>query len=177
MIRFFFLLLFLQANQCFGQQLSKDDEESRAAADEVIIKYFQNDIKDRKYIIFSSSNTQFVVLVEFPNRYQEYYFNTSNSRKMGPTSVVNYQTSDSLLNKMFDINSYRQGYFSFESDFYKAGYEIASGAMTYFAFVTENGKKYTEARLSFFVKPNPIDVEIYFFFTERLLYYSRVNSK
>lgn len=62
---------------------------------------------------------------------------------------------------MFDTSRYRTDFVTFNTDFYKSGYDTASGNITYFVLKDREGKSYGEARLSVFVKPNPIDAEIY----------------
>ena len=77
---------------------------------------------------------------------------------------------------MFDKTVYHDGFITFDSDFYQPnGYELASGNLTYFVFKDENGFKYGEAKLSVFIKPNPIDGDVYFYLVSQILNY--INEK
>ncbi len=73
---------------------------------------------------------------------------------------------------MFQISNYKQDYITFDSDFFKPEYEISSGNITYFVLVDENKKRYGEARLSVFIKPNPIPTDIYLYLVNRIIFYT-----
>jgi len=168
-ITLFFLLIVAQS--C-AQKLSKENEMSRLAAENVIDKYLKNEVKDKNYIVFSSGDIQFVVLVKDSDSYHEYFIDNSDKGSAYMQDTL-FQSKDELFKKMFDLDSYHKSYTSFDSEFYKNGYEISSGNITYFALVTKDRAKYGESRLSFYVKPNPIDAEVYLYFTERLLKWVR----
>lgn len=73
---------------------------------------------------------------------------------------------------MFNKNIYQKEFITFDSDFFKPHYEISSGSITYFVYKINN-QRLGEARLSFFIKPNPIDVEVYLYLTNKILEYSK----
>ena len=79
------------------------------------------------------------------------------------------------VEKMFDKGIYKKEFITFDSDFFKPEYENSSGNVTYFVFKDKNGERYGEAILSVFIKSNPIDVEVYQYFIERILFYARTN--
>ncbi|MBL0744970.1 hypothetical protein [Chryseolinea lacunae] len=169
------LLFLLVAFQSCAQK--KEEEVSRLAAEQVVNKYLAVQVKDKNYAVFSSGDVQFVVLIENADSFQEYFIDiTAKSGEVYLRDTL-FQSGDNLYKKMFNASSYRNGYVSFESDFYKDGYEIASGNVAYFVMITSNGLRHGESRLSFFVKPNPIAPEIYAHFTEHLLMYARDMNK
>lgn len=151
------------------QELTEEELKSRRAAETIVSTYLKDEVRGHNYIIFSSGDNQFVVLVKQINVYHEYYINDSNEANR----VIQFDTivrgDSKLFDRMFDRSNYRKDYTTFRSDFYKDGYETASGNITYFLFVTNDGSRLGESRLSVFVKPNPIDAEVYLYFVQRLL--------
>lgn len=76
--------------------------------------------------------------------------------------------SDSILEKAFDKKLYHKEYITFNSPFYKYNHAQSEGNLTYF-YLYKEGIKYGEARLSVFIKPNPIDNQIYDYLRNVLL--------
>lgn len=94
----------------------------------------------------------------------------------GETRILKDTTlnlSGELAKRMFDKTIYRDDFITFDSDFFKPEYEASSGNITYFVMKDKHGKRYGEARLSIFIKPNPIDSAVYSYLVERLLYYAK----
>lgn len=155
--------------QACSQELTEEEMRSRREAESVVNAYLKDRVKGYNYIIFSSGGAQFIVLVNQAGSYHEYYIDDSS----GLNKVIQYDTivgnNPKLFDRMFDERAYRKDYTSFRSDFYKDGYETASGSITYFSLVTNDGSRLGESRLSMFVKPNPIDAEVYLYFVQRLL--------
>lgn len=159
--------------QSCAQPLTKEELASRDAADYVISKHFKDKVKNKDYIVFSVGDAQFIILTKNQNTYLEYYFDKSREETVVLDTL--FQNDTEVFKRMFDKSSYHKDYISFGSDFYKNGYEISSGNITYFSYVTRHGKRYGESRLSFFIKPIPIEPDIYFYFTERILKYARTS--
>jgi len=155
--------------QACSQELTEEELKSRRMAETVVNTYLKDQVKGYSYIIFSSGDAQFIVLVNQTGSHHEYYIDESN----GTNQVIQYDTiiegDPKLFDRMFDETAYRKDYTSFRSDFFKDGYETASGNITYFSLVTIDGSRLGESRLSVFVKPNPIDAEVYLYFVQRLL--------
>lgn len=161
-------LLLVFSFQACSQELTEEELESRRIAETVVNKYLKDQVKGKSYIIFSSGDTQFVVLVNQADSYHEYYIDESNGANQVKYDTI-IEADTNLFDRMFDEKAYRKDYTSFRSEFYKDGYETASGNITYFSLVTIDGSRLGESRLSVFVKPNPIDAEVYLYFVQRLL--------
>ena len=163
-----FILLALSFHAC-SQRLTEEELSSRRMAQTVVDKYLGDLVQNKNYIVFSSGDDQFLILVENEDSYHEYYIDKSNGMDQVIRRDTIIEANNDLFTKMFESTSYRRDYISFRSDFYKDGYEISSGNITYFALVTSDGTRLGESRLSMFVKPTPMDAKIYLYFVERLL--------
>lgn len=156
-----------------SQQLSEADKQSRQKADNVVKSQLKGEIEGSNHIIFSVADKDFIILVENPSSYREYYIRSMDD---GETKILKDTTlslSGELAKKLFDKTIYRDDFVTFDSDFFKPEYEASSGNITYFVLKDRQGKRYGEARLSVFIKPNPIDSSVYSYFVERLLHYTK----
>lgn len=171
------MLILIFIVQSCADGLSKDKRISRLKADNVIKESLSGKTKNNDYIVFSSGDEQYVILIKESDSLHEYFIDRSIDKNNVHFLIDTVFKSDSyLFKKMFDVGSYMEGYISFDSDFYKNGYDVSSGRITYFVYVSNTGKRFGEARLSFFISPNPIDPEIYLYFTGRILKYARGNN-
>lgn len=152
-----------------SQKLNPEDELSRKNADRIANEIFANETKGKEYIIFSVSEKSFLIIVNLEHSYKEYFYNSESKIK---TKEVIVKKPNDLFSKMFNKNIYQKEYITFDSDFFKPHYEISSGSITYFAYKINN-QRLGEARLSFFIKPNPIDAEVYLYLTNKILEYSK----
>jgi hypothetical protein len=173
-MRFFICMLgFFACLSCCSQKLDNSALQSRQKAEFLTDQYLKNRVKECNYVLFSAADTDYIILVENKDSsYTEYFMRISNEIKAGTIKDTTIATSK-LMRKIFDYKLYKEDFVTFNSDFFKKGYENSSGNITYFVFKNKNGKRYGEARLSVFVNPNPIDAEVYTYFVERLFYYSK----
>lgn len=156
-----------------SQQLNEADKQSRQKADKVVESQLKEEIEGRNHIIFSVADKDFIVLVENTGSYKEYYIRSIDNGEVKILKDTTLSLSGELAKKMFDKTIYRDDFVTFDSDFFKPEYEASSGNITYFVLKDKQGKRYGEARLSVFIKPNPIDSSVYSYFVERLLYYTK----
>lgn len=153
-----------------SQKLQPEDLKSRENAEKVINKNFLSDIKEENYIVFSVAEKNFLIVIEKQNSYEEFFYN--QEKKIKEKKSV-YEKNNELMQKMFNKKNYHTEFITFNSDFFKPNYELSSGNITYFSYVTKKKKRLGEARLSFFIQPNPIDAEIYIYLTNKILEYGR----
>src|SRR5687768_15442218 len=97
-ITLFFLLVL---GQSCAQKMPKENEVSRMAAENVIEEYLKNEVNDKKHIVFSSADVQFVVLIKNSDSYHEYFIDNSNKGKASMKDTL-FQSTDELFKKMFD---------------------------------------------------------------------------
>lgn len=172
----FFLTLLVCGISITGcsQKLHPEDSLSRNNADKVIEQEFIQDIKEHNFIMFSIAEKHFLLIVEKEKEYEEVFFDSETGFK---SNKVIHEKPNKLFTKMFDKNLYLHDYITFNSDFFKPNYEVSSGNITYFVFKSPKFGRVAEARLSFFVKPNPIDNEIYIYLTNKSLEYIKSSKK
>lgn len=163
-----FVLLSISFLSC-RQNLTKEELNSRNAAQSVVEKYLSDVVRNKNYIVFSAGDDQFVFLIQDNDTFHEYYIDQSKEQGQMVIRDTVIEGNEDLFSKMFDRDLYRKEYISFRSDFYKNGYDVSSGNITYFAFVTKDHTRLGESRLSMFVKPTPMAPEIYLYFVNRIL--------
>jgi len=166
-----FWLCLLCLSNVTGQQVGEADIFSRRKAESVVNKHLGNKADKHCHLVFSVSDSWYLIIIEKEGSFEEYYIkaDTLKSSRLVKTSTV--AKSNELLKKAFNPNLYYKGYVTFDSDFYKSGYEMSEGNITYFYFKDKKGNKYGESRLSVFIKPNPIDDQIYNYLRLKLLNY------
>jgi len=136
-------------------------------------KLLDQNLAGHQYIVFSLADTKFIIIVKNGNQYDEFYLVKKTKDEIPKLVSKVTKNQDDLFEKMFNKNIYEKEFVTFDSDFYKPnGYELSSGNLTYFVFKDKERKKYGEAKLSFFIKPNPIDTEIYGYFISQISYYN-----
>lgn len=170
----YILLIFLgiSFSGC-SQKLRPEDDISRRNADNIASEIFAKETSGNNYIMFSVAEKSYLVIIDVKDTYEEYFYNSESKRKSDVTII---KKSNQLFNKMFDKTNYKKEFITFDSDFFKPHYEVSSGNITYFVFKSNN-QRLGEARLSFFIKPNPINVEVYLYLTTKILEYNRIVQK
>ena len=172
-----FILLIFCGSVCLfscSQSLSEADLISRKRAEIVLDdELISNNVKGNDHIVFSVADKNFIVLVKVEDSFREYYIQMADSEKIKVLNDTIVQLSSELANSMFDKTKYKEGFITFNSDFYDSGYEVSSGNITYFVFKDKKGRKYGESRLSILIKPNPIDSSVYTYFVKRTIDYNR----
>jgi len=157
----------------YSQSLSEADLVSRNKAEMVLgDSLIMNTVKGHDHIVFSVADKYFIVLLKKQGSFMEYHIQLDNERIKVLTDTV-VQLSGELGNRIFDKTMYKKEFITFDSDFYKSGYEISSGNITYFVFKDKEGERFGESRLSMLIKPNPIDSAIYSYFVKRIMHYSK----
>ena len=168
-------LLYLSFLLISGATFSQDKlegyyAESREKADLVFEKIILNQVNQScPYVLFSSGNQSYVIVLDRGTHYTIVSANLNLIEKVEIKKVKNETKPNELLAAAFDFSIYKREFMSFESDFFKEGYEIASGNPTYFVAKDKNGERYGESVLSFFVSPNPIDKKVYGYLATTLL--------
>ena len=157
------------------ETLNKEEVFSRQKADSIVRRYLKDEVLNRNYTLFSSGNKCFLVIIENETVYKEFLIIESYKKRKNFYRDTIYQKPNRLLNKMFNKNIYHEGFISVSSDFYKKGYEILAEEETYFVLMDKNNKRYGEAKLNFYITPNPIDPEVYYYFGERIFHYIEDN--
>lgn len=153
-------------------KLTSADIISRTNADKIIEENELDNVKGFNHIIFSVAEKDFIIIVEKQDCYIEYFYKKGNDNIITKNTKVIYNKPNDLLKKIFNKTIYKKDFITFNSKFFSPQYEISSGNITYFVFKDEKDKRYGEARLSFFIKPNPIDAEIYLYLTNQILKYN-----
>lgn len=158
----FFMLFF---TKLFSQVLDDAAISSREKAETLIKNDLHDELKGRSYALFSVADKDYIIIVEHDEYYIEYFFNST--LKVSEDTVSNNSITKAIFNK----KNYRKDFTSFNSEFYKSGYKVSNGNITYFVFKDEKGKRYGEARLSIIIDPNPIDARIYLYFVDKYFSY------
>lgn len=156
-----YLLVLVQT--CFSQKTECSDSTSKVKAIKVI-NNLENNLKRKNYLLFSIADKWYLIIVEKTDSYKKYYY---IENELINTNCIN--KPNKILAKAFDKNLYKKGYTNLNSDFYKLGYELSDGNITYFYFMDKDKKKYGEAKLTTIIKPNPIDESVYNFLLINLL--------
>ncbi|WP_296151655.1 hypothetical protein [uncultured Flavobacterium sp.] len=162
------VICFFVLSSC-SSRLSDIDRFSRNNADKVVDSIFGDEIKGFNYLIFSVAEKDFIIIIEKSNSYEEYFYNDKIEYSKIIENKIIYKKEDVFFKKMFNKDIYNKEFITFNSKFFNPSYEISSGNITYFVFKNEKGHRFGEARLSFFIKPNPIEPDIYIFLTNEIL--------
>lgn len=168
---------FLLSLYCFGQDtLSGYYLKSRVKADFVVQELIKMRHFDTSpYVLLSSSNHYYYIILDRKTHYSKVWVQLDNwidftkSGKVKLTKVINESKPNDQIKGMFDFKKYHENFLSFDSEFYKDGYELASGAPSYFVAKNIEGIRYGESVLSILVSPNPIDKKIYGFMASELI--------
>jgi hypothetical protein len=172
-MRILFLLLFnFFALASSAQEITADDSIARTRAKLLVTKHLKRCVENSNYVLFSISDRYYLIVVEHDSSYVEHFVEMDLNGRITKHDTVKTKPNE-LLRKMFNPDLYHSGYITFQSEYFKNGYEIASGAMTYFFLRTRKGKTLGESRLSVFVKPNPIDFPIYNHLVNRVIKFNK----
>lgn len=157
-------------------KLNKADQLSRKQTEIVLNnKLIKNSVEGYDHIVFSVADENYIILINDEKSVHEFYIQLLKNEEILIISDSIVQISEELTNIMFNKSAYKEKFISFNSDFYKSGFEVSSGKIIYFVFKGKNKKKYGESRLSFFVKPNPINSLVYSYFVTRFYEYVQSN--
>ncbi|MDB5142981.1 MAG: hypothetical protein JWQ66_1694 [Mucilaginibacter sp.] len=155
----------------YSQILGHADSLSREKSEVIVKNNFRNLIGN-KYLLFSISDRWYLIIAKKSNKYYEYYLDsdTSKVRRSSTIKATKVVSISRVLSKAFDEKSYQKDYITFNSPFYRHNHAESDGNITYF-YLMIDGVKYGEARLSVFIKPNPIDKDVYDYLRISLLRY------
>lgn len=166
---FFMLYIFtLNAN---SQIMDCADSISRDRSEFILKEYFSDSLMFYNHLLYSIADKWYLIIIEKPICFEEYYIKQDSMIGYKKSNAKQINKSNTILQKAFDYSLYHKGFINFNSDFYKTGYELSQGNITYFFLRDKNGNKYGEARLSVFVKPNPINEDVYDYLRTHLLNY------
>ena len=159
-------LIFITTSSCC--QVKEENYTTEAVKQ---IEYILNDkLSNKEKIIFSVAEKEFIVIVQIEDYFLEYYLLKKNNEFKPKIVSKIVKKTNPIFEKMFDKSIYQKEYITFDSKFFDPnGYEISSGNLTYFVFKDKNDNKYGEARLSFLIKPNPIDKDVYEYLIKQIL--------
>jgi len=160
------LILFfaLCIGQSYSQELNDFELESRNKADLVFKEVAESQSENHPYVLFSSGNSFYLIIIDRKTHYTRIKASLTQNDSINVESVKTIKKSSEILEKAFNASLYHKKFIGFQSEFYKNGYELANGAMTYFVMKDKSRNRYGESCLSIIVKPNPIDIEIYNYF-------------
>ncbi|MDH7446922.1 hypothetical protein [Aquimarina sp. 2201CG14-23] len=168
------ILTFFLFTTCNGQNsddfLAKSQIRSSLVTNEVLSEKENN---KNPYILFSISDSSYIIVENTESNYLEKIVELTDNKIVNILSVEKIEKPNHILQKGFNKENYYKEFISFESDFYKDGYEIAKGSKTYFVMVDTLGDKYGESILSIIVRPNPIDEELYSYLASKLLNFNK----
>ncbi len=162
----FFALCF---GHSFSQKLNEFELESRNKADLVFKEIAGPQSEDLPYLLFSSGNLFYLIIIDRKTHYTRIKVSLTQTDSIQVDSVKSIKKSNGILEKAFDKSIYQKDFIGFQSDFFKNGYEFASGATTYFVMKDSRRNRFGESSLSIIVRPNPIDGEIYNYLVTEIL--------
>ena len=173
-MKFLKLLIFLTLIYVNAKaQLDSTDFASRKMADFVANAVLKD---STSYALFSVADKRFILIKKEKQGFKEYFVVLTDSGFVKiEKSVMLNSVKRFPGKKILDFSLYRKDYTTFSTDFYKNGYENASGGMIYFVAKDSFGNRHGETRVSFITKPNLIPTEIYHYFVDRSFYYSKVQ--
>lgn len=156
----------LTVTPTFSQKIDSTGNISREKSSSVLC---QINIKSNNYLLFSISDRWYLIIKDCGNYYVEYYINVLpfNSSELKIKSL-RINKPNKILSQAFDKKIYYKNYITFDSPFFKNKELTSEGNTTYF-FLSEKGRKFGEARLSVFIKPNPINEDVYNYLKINLL--------
>lgn len=137
-----------------------------------------NSLKNDKSIYQITSNTphlhfsineEWYLIITYTNKtYRHYIFcqDTSKAKIVYTPNLKEYEKL--ILNKAFDKKQYNLNFINIDSS-YSNNYDYVNGNSTYFYFQDKNNIRYGEAKLTVFIKPNPIDENLYNYLIKQLL--------
>ncbi len=168
LITCFFLTL---VGNVYCQEIGTYDKLSIERADKITNTCLKEDLSNKEYILFSNGDIAYLIIVKEKNFYKEYFVEIDTITQEKTQKVLLIENPQEILVKAFDTSIYHSGFINFESEFYKDGYTKAWGNNTYFVYVSANGERYGECRLSIIVEPNPIDKDVYNYLQTRITNY------
>ncbi len=167
--KIFTLVFILHFGFSFSQEINEFEMESRIKADSVFEKIAKSQSENMPYLIFGSGNQFYIIIIDRKTHYSRIKVSLDSTDNATIESIKSLKYTDKVLKKAFDKSIYHKEFIGFQSEFYKNGYELASGATTYFVLKDKNRNRFGESFLSILVKPNPIDSEIYNYLVRELI--------
>ena len=169
------ILLAFLVPQFVSSQQTIADSLSRDKAMNTVKDNCSDCILNNSYLLYSIADKWYLVIIETLDSYEE-YFVSSDILGFEKRSSIKIKKPNAILEKAFNKELYHKGFINLNSDFYKSGYEVSEGNGTYFFLKGKDGTIYGESRLTAFVKPNPINEEVYNYLLMRLLCYITPND-
>ena len=165
----FSLILILNFGFSFSQEMNEFEIESRNKADLVFNKVAESQSTDLPYVLLSIGNSDYIITIDRKTHYTQIIAVLKPNDNVEIVSVKSIKKTDKILEKAFDSSMYAKDFIGFKSDFFKDGYESASGGTTYFVLKDGKRQRFGESSLSVIVKPNPIDPKVYGYLVSELI--------
>lgn len=150
------VLILLFSTACYAQ------EESNVYFEKKINKvetYFENILKNNRYIIYSTPYTMHLIL-EREDNYFHFIFESNYDEDFMIKCLNLIEEKEGK--KIFNKNKYEKGVINIKSEFYKENpIESINGLPTFFSYNTDFQKRYCEYYLAVGIKPVPMDFETY----------------
>lgn len=157
------LLTLLFCAGVHAQELSKQESCYINAFSSVIDKYLADIIQGENYVLFAISDRHCLVLVKRNKKYEEYYIDITNGILKSHMNKIKKKEKE-IFGKLFSKNSYQEGFIDHSK------YDMMTdGNPVYFYFCDSSNQKYGESLVTVFVKPTPIDSDIYYFLLQKIM--------
>lgn len=148
----------------FSQNVSKDHFRNKVSKIENDLEYL---LVGNKYVVYCSPIKLYLIIDKNGEYYELIYkSNYESDYLLYDINVL----EESNIKKVFNKSNYLEGVVGIESDFYiKKPIESMSGLPTYFTFNTDYKQKYCEYYLSIFIKPVPMNFEVFKILSYKIL--------
>jgi len=156
---YYLLILCLVSIKLDAQKIDPADSISRLKSAALIKAEFHDEQDRLNHLLFSIADKEYLIVIEKPNEYDEYYFDIGVPSKKEKKCIVVLKPN-SVLKKAFNPQLYQKDYISINSDYFKSKRVFFTGANTYF-YLMRNGVKIGEAGLTIAIRPNPINKKVY----------------
>lgn len=183
-----FLIKIIFYNLCDAQRITDNDSIQYTKARNVSKHISSNTSKVyESEIVFSMlDETTFLVIRKKNKQYLEYYAEydiknkifkilESNIIDLKADSILMGIKTDSILNLLFQKDSYWDNLITLNSDFYKnidtQNISYISGNLSYFVFFENNGFKVASFRLPFVISPSPLNMKVHAYLQAKMTIY------
>jgi len=152
----------IYSSQTIGEQLDSVALISRERADVVLSSF---DYPNSYKLLYSINDRDFWVIVKKETLFKEYYLRLDESDEIIFTRPVKSRRKDfKLLTRAFDLEMYHSNFITSLPDA-----KFIHGYPSYFVIKDSDGTRYGEYSLSSLTIPTPIDADVYFYLTRRLI--------
>lgn len=152
----------IYSSQTIGEQLDSIALISRERA-EVVLSSF--DYPNSYKLLYSINDRDFWVIIKKESLFKEYYVRLDECDEiLFSRSVKNRRKDFKLLTRAFELEMYHLNFITSLPDA-----KFIHGHPSYFVIIDSDGTRYGEYSLSSLTIPTPIDADVYFYLTRRLI--------